>query len=103
MDRNSRRINMRSEDPVAYDQFVDITTGYTVTPFNQSFRALWVTLGGPSTVVVSIQQLVNGTLATAKDLSINIGTGVRGEIIPISGETVLVKSNTTSSKIYALI
>jgi hypothetical protein len=94
---------MKVADPAAYDQFVDITTGYTSTPFQQPFRALWVTMPGASTVVVSIQQLVNGTLTTAKDLSINIGTGIRGEIIPISGETVLVKINTTSSKIYALI
>lgn len=101
MDRN-RRIKMRSEDPVAYDQFVEITS-FTSTPFSQPFRALWVTVGGTSAVTVSIQQLVGGTLATAKSLSINIGTGVRGEIIPISGETILISSNTSSSKIYALI
>lgn len=101
MDRN-RRIKMRSEDPVAYDQFVEITS-FTSTPFSQPFRALWVTMSGTSAVTVSIQQRVGGTLATAKSLSINIGTGVRGEIIPISGETILITSNTSSSKIYALI
>ncbi len=97
---------MRSADPAAYDQFVEITTNTTDNnKFSTGFRALMLTHSATAAVTFNVQQLVNGTLATAKTITVNTGgTGVAGTIIlPLSGETVYVTSLTAGAKVYALI
>jgi hypothetical protein len=93
---------MRSADPAAYDQFIEITSNTTTnTKFGTGFRAILVTATGDTTgaVTLVIEQLVNGTLASK---SVDLRVNRSSTIFPISGETVYCSSVTTA-KIYALI
>jgi hypothetical protein len=111
MDRNSRRINMRSADPAAYDQFIELTTagsfpaGGTAGEYNLPFRALYLTGTAASTAAgtdVSIKQMgASGVFGSAKQVLINTGVGAPSFILPISGE--FVKVNSLTGKLYALI
>jgi len=93
---------MRSADPAAYDQFVEITTNTTDNnKFSTGFRALMLTHSGTAAATFNVQQLVNGTLTTAKTITVNTGAGTI--ILPLSGETVYVTGLTSGAKVYALI
>ena len=95
---------MRSADPSAYDQFVEITSfTSSATPFKAGFRALMLTHSGLATVTFNIQQLVGGSLATAKAIQVDVGAGNLTRILPVSGETVYISNLTSGAKVYALI
>jgi hypothetical protein len=94
---------MRSSDPAAYDQFIELTTASS--PYTLPFRALYLTnttAGTAAVCQVDIKQ-VNGTgsLGAAKTIYISTGVGAPSYLLPISGEYVSVTSVT--GKIYALI
>jgi hypothetical protein len=95
---------MRSADPSAYDQFVEITSfTNSAAPFEAGFRALMLTHSSTASVIFNIQQLVGGSLTTAKALHVDVGAGNLMRILPVSGETVYISSLTASAKVYALI
>lgn len=95
---------MRSADPSAYDQFVEITSFTSSgSPFKYGFRGLMLTHSTTATVTFNIQQLVNGQLTTAKSIQVDVGAGNMSRILPVSGETVYISGLTANAKCYALI
>jgi hypothetical protein len=95
---------MRSADPSAYDQFIEITTfTSSVAPFRSRFRALMLTHTTVAAVTFNIQQLVKGQLSTAAPIQVNVGTGNLTIFLPVSGETVYISGLTAGAKCYALI
>ncbi len=102
MDRNSRRINMRSADPAAYDQFAELTSG---VEFAYPFRALMIsaTTAVATSASAVITQITNGAAVT-KTIVFQSGVGTPTFILPVSGEKVTVTfSSSGTSKCYALI
>jgi hypothetical protein len=97
MDRNSRRINMRSADPAAYDQIKVLTT---TTAFSDVFRAIYATHTGAVTVSLAVTQITNGS-PVSKTIVINIPNTGGSFLLPISGESVTATFG--AGTVYALI
>lgn len=93
---------MKTSDPAAYDQFVDISTfTNSAAPFG-AFRSLMLTHTAAATVTFNIQQSVGGVLGTAKSIVVRVPANGTF-ILPLSGETVYVSSLTATAIAYALI
>lgn len=96
---------MRTADPAAYNQFVEITSRTSDgTKLTDGFRGVFVsstsTSGGSATL--NIQYTVNGVLASAKTMVVSLPAN--GSImLPISGDTIFCSSISSGFKIYALI
>jgi hypothetical protein len=94
---------MRTADPTAYDQFIEVT-GRTAdgTKFIDGFRGFFVTTSASGRVTLNIQQIVNGALATAKTMDVYLSAN-SSIVVPMSGETVFCSNVTSGFKVYALI
>lgn len=97
MDRNSRRINMKSADPAAYDQFAALTT---TVAFNGGFRALMFTSTTNTAFSLVIGQNIGGSITT-KNMTVNLPTGGGVLVLPISGERIT--ATFAAGSCYALI
>ncbi len=94
---------MKTADPTAYDQFIDVTSRTTDgTKFVNGFRGFFVTTSASGRVTLNIQQLVGGVLATAKTMDVYLQANA-SIIVPMSGETVFCSNVTSGFKVYALI
>ena len=91
---------MRSSDPAAYDQFVELTLTST---YSVPFRGLIVSCTTASTITFTVGQVYAGaSSATEKTMVLHFGAGTT--VVPVAGETI--KTGTGSSgntRIYAVI
>lgn len=93
---------MRTSDPAAYDQFVNLAAYTSTSSTFGPFRALLVTHTTTGACTFNIQQIVNGSLTTAKSITINLPTNAGGTfLLPLSGETVYVTGLVGTA--YALV
>ena len=91
---------MRTSDPAAYDQFIELTATST---YSVPFRALIVSVSAAATIIFTIGQVYTGaTGATEKTLTLHFGVGTT--VVPIAGETIRTGTGSTgATRIYAVI
>lgn len=92
---------MRTSDPDAYDQFVELTVGSTT--YSVPFRGIIVSTSAAASITFTIGQVYAGAASTTeKTMVLHFGVGTT--VIPMAGETI--KTGTASAsgtRIYAVL